>query len=79
MCSSPIFYCPHADTFLTVSIARKVDPSLPAGDASYKLGTARYMQFYDNAKSKRILDLSYHTMEELVRDSVKQFKALGWY
>lgn len=69
--------CTHASP--AVSVAHKIDPSLPAGDTSYDPSKARYMSHFDNAKSKRVLGLEYRTIEECTRDSLKQFKELGWY
>ncbi|GJE86762.1 NAD dependent epimerase/dehydratase family protein [Phanerochaete sordida] len=62
-----------------VSVGHKLDASLPAGDESYDPSKARYMAFFDNSKSKRVLDLEYHTLEECTEDSLAQFKQLGWY
>lgn len=80
MCSPhPFFSRTSALTSPPVSIAHKIDPSLRAGDAEYKPGTARYLWNFDNVKSRHVLGLEYHTMEECTRDTLKQFKELGWY
>ncbi|EKM52532.1 uncharacterized protein PHACADRAFT_149258 [Phanerochaete carnosa HHB-10118-sp] len=62
-----------------VSAAHKFDPSLPAGDTSYDPRKAPYTTHFDNAKSKRILGIEYHSIEECTRDLLGQFKRLGWY
>ena len=33
----------------------------------------------DNAKSKRVLGIEYHTIEETTAANLKQFKEKGWY
>jgi hypothetical protein len=34
---------------------------------------------FDNTKSRKVLGINYITVEESAKDSVEQFKKLGWY
>lgn len=79
-------YLPTASNLITsrscsgpvVNAAHKIEPGLPAGNTAYDLKTAVYHTYFDNSKSKRLLDLEYRTIEETTRDSVAQFKEKGW-
>ena len=61
-----------------VDAARKVEPSLPAGNTSYDAKSAVYMVRYDASKSARILGLKFRGMDETAADTVKEFKEKGW-
>ncbi|GJE97179.1 NAD(P)-binding protein [Phanerochaete sordida] len=61
-----------------VNAARKVEPSLPAGNTAYSSETAVYHTCFDNGKSKRLLGMDYRTMDEATRDIIAQFREKGW-
>ncbi|KAL6299273.1 NAD-P-binding protein [Sparassis latifolia] len=61
-----------------VIAARKLEPSTPAGNESYKPEEAVYVTNYNTAKAAKLLGLQYHTLEESTRDMIADFKARGW-
>lgn len=64
---------------LLVLAARKIDPSLPAGNTSYVPEKAVHLNRFVGSRARDILGIKYHTMEETSRDSLADFKARGWY
>ena len=65
-------------SFPLVDAARRVDPSLPAGNTSYDPKNAVYMLRYDATKSARILGLKFRGMDETAADTLKGFMEKGW-
>ena len=62
----------------TVSAAHRLSNKIPAGNTSYDPSKAQHLLRYDNSKSIRILGIKYHTIDELTKDTVEDFKAKGW-
>ncbi|KAI0076363.1 NAD(P)-binding protein [Panus rudis PR-1116 ss-1] len=62
-----------------VNVARKLDPSVPAGNTDYKPENAVHPVVFDASKSKEVLGIKYHTIEETTKDMLDDFKAKGWW
>ncbi len=63
---------------MTVNVAHRLYPQLPAGDTDFNAATAVYFQAYDTSKVRKLFGIKFHTMEEMVKDSLEDFKARGW-
>jgi hypothetical protein len=80
VCSSPPITYSNLDIkSFSVDAAHKFDPKIPVGNTSYDSKEVVYMVNYENDKSKHLLGIKYHTIEEATQDILKQFKEKGWY
>ncbi|RDX46146.1 NAD(P)-binding protein [Lentinus brumalis] len=61
-----------------VNVAHRLYPQLPAGDTDFNPATAVYFQAYDTSKVRKLFGIKLHTIEEMVKDSLEDFKARGW-
>ena len=61
-----------------MNIAHRLYPQLPAGDTDFNPATAVYFQAYDTSKVHTLFGIQFHTMEEMVKDSLEDFKGRGW-
>ena len=61
-----------------MAIARKYSDKIPEGEAFYNLEEAVYPVRYSAEKSKRILGITYRTMEEPTKDTVLDLQARGY-
>ncbi|PIL27409.1 hypothetical protein GSI_10557 [Ganoderma sinense ZZ0214-1] len=61
-----------------INAARRYSDKIPPGDVSHKPEDVFYPNTYITEKSTRLLGIQYRTADELVRDSVEDFKAWGW-
>ncbi|KAI0076362.1 NAD(P)-binding protein [Panus rudis PR-1116 ss-1] len=62
-----------------VNAARKIDPSIHPGSLDYKPEKAVHLVVFDNTKSREVLGLKYHTLEETSKAILDDFKAKGWW
>ncbi|KAI0348405.1 NAD-P-binding protein [Trametopsis cervina] len=72
----------HESSFIWqeyLNIAREIDPSLPAGDTDFDLSKAVYNLKFDNAKSRKLLGLTYIDKKTTAKDLLAQFKERGFY
>lgn len=61
-----------------INSARRYSDTIPLGNESYNPEDVYYPNIYVVEKSIRLLGIRYRTLDELTRDSVKDFKARGW-
>ncbi|CAL1707448.1 unnamed protein product [Somion occarium] len=62
-----------------VNAVRKVAPTLPAGNTSYKPEEAIHEIVTDSSKSKQVLGIKYRTFDETAKDIVADFEKKGWW
>ncbi|TCD65711.1 methylglyoxal reductase (NADPH-dependent) gre2 [Steccherinum ochraceum] len=62
-----------------VLAARKIDPKLPAGNASYDPEKAVHLNVFGSTRVQDILGVTYRTKEETARDSLANLREHGWY
>ena len=63
---------------ISVSAAHRWSDKLPAGNTAYDPTQAVHLLRYDNRKGIATLGIKYRSIEEVTRDSLKDFKARGW-
>ena len=63
---------------MSVNIAHRLCPSLPAGNASYDPATVVHLTSYSPDKERMLLGINFRTIEETTKDTLDDFKARGW-
>ncbi|KAI0707581.1 NAD(P)-binding protein [Cerioporus squamosus] len=61
-----------------VNIARRLYPQLPAGNTDYDPTTAMHYQTYDTSKERKLLKIKFHSLQDMIKDTLEDFKARGW-
>ncbi|KAI0076359.1 NAD-P-binding protein [Panus rudis PR-1116 ss-1] len=62
-----------------INAARKFDSSVPAGNPDFDPSKFKHAIHFDSKKSKEILGLKYHTLEQTTKDMLDDFVAKGWW
>ena len=74
--------CPYKNINLSfrmsVNIAHRLYPSLPAGNTSYNPATAVHLVRYAPEKERKLLGVKFRTIEETTKNALDDFKARGW-
>ena len=65
-------------SFVSVNVAHRLYPSLPAGHPSYDPTTAVHLTSYAPEKERKLLGVKFRTIEETTQDTLDDFKARGW-
>ncbi|KAI0716138.1 NAD(P)-binding protein [Cerioporus squamosus] len=61
-----------------VDAARRVTDKIPAGEPSYKKEKIVYSTVYNTEKSRKVLGLSYRSLEETAEDTIRDLESRGW-
>ncbi|KAI0777493.1 NAD-P-binding protein [Trametes elegans] len=62
----------------SIDAARRYSDTIPPGDESFDLSKVQYLVEYNADKSRRILGISYRSIDECARDSLEVYKGKGW-
>lgn len=61
-----------------MNAAHEIEPSLPAGNTTYKPAEAIHYIQYDVSRAAKLLGLTYFDIKQTTADTLADFKARKW-